>query len=919
MSNLTRTRKWILVLAITISALIGLLLLLPRLIDLNRYRDDLAGQIEKRLGRRVALGELSWRLIPSPEVRAADVAITEDEQFAAGSFVAARAVRLTVDWGSLLRGRPRLEGIELVEPSVTLIRSAEKRWNWETLSPLQQRGASEPQPPFDLVVEEGRFTIIDRTKTPATETTLSRIDLQLDRFSTEKAFNFIVGMTMPGENGGRIEARGRMGPIVSEGAARTAVKAGLALRQVDLAALESLAGLQLSHAGLLTLDLELDGSLADSLRANGKLKAERLRLVADVEPSSLPLEAEFKLLLNSGADGVIGLRAERADFSIGGTRLSLAGVVERLTDQPRIDLHVAGQGISLASLLESASAFGFGPPPGTRATGEADLSLQVTGEHPAPALTGQAAIRNLRFEGGSLPQPITVSELKFDATPERIAIAPFRSALGSRSTVEVESLAISDYTRHPRLRLTARTVGARLEDLLGMAESFGLRPDLQGTGDANLNATVETALDAFLTELKLNGQGSLSGGTLRTSSLTKPITVRNANLAFTGEAARLSNLDLTLASSQLTGWLEVTGFARPAVTFDLAADRVNIAELQSLVAVPAATKSPRGGSAAPSISADGQLRIGELRLDNLTLTALRSRLSLRNRVLTLDPSTFDLYQGSWRGSVRIDQATPASELALRGSLSGLDLNRFLTATGQNGAAPSRIYGRLDGSIDLRGRGNEADAIIRSLVGNGQIQISDGHFTSFDLMKQVEMVGRLANLPTGGAGTAFRTLKTRLVFEKGTMRTEAVQLTMNDLVATGEGLLRLGDPVSMEYAILARLSPAITRRLLGNRQSPAPAADRSLPGLLGAVVGNFFVEKDSIVIPLKVSGPLSQPTFGLDAGNLRQRARESLIEKFRQGPPENQDQPRDQQQQKPPTPQDAIKGVLDRFIKKKEKP
>jgi uncharacterized protein involved in outer membrane biogenesis len=123
-------------------------------------------------------------------------------------------------------------------------------------------------------------------------------------------------------------------------------------------------------------------------------------------------------------------------------------------------------------------------------------------------------------------------------------------------------------------------------------------------------------------------------------------------------------------------------------------------------------------------------------------------------------------------------------------------------------------------------------LLNSLTGNGQISISDGKITSFDLMKQVETIGRFVNLPTGGAATAFRQLRTNLRFEPGVMRTDALQIAMTDLSATGEGAVRFGDPGQVDYAILARLSPTLTqahpRRTSGASGRSGRALSRTRP-------------------------------------------------------------------------------------------
>lgn len=911
-----RASRWFKPVAVIFILLVLLLfggLLLPRLIDINSYRGQLVAQIEKQLGRSVQLGHLSLRVLPSIKVKAENVAIADDPQFAQGSFVTARSVQLRIGLWSLLRGNPQLQGIELIEPAVTLIKAGEQKWNWGTLKPLQEPQAKEETPPFDLAVSQGRFTLIDRTINPATEAAYSGVSLSLDDFSPKRSFDFSVGLTMPGEKGGQLELKGETGPIDATDLALTPVKARVIMNQVDITALENLAGIYSPRAGLLTVDVELWGKLAEKLQANGTVKAENLRLVLGVEPAQTPLEAKFKLTSTSpraaSSPPEYNLLIEEGELSLGKTRLNLSGQINRLPAHPTLDLQVKGDGMALDSLLESAYAFGFGPPPGTKAAGAADLDLHVVGELPKPSLEGKASVRNLRFESASLPQAIEVSELKANFNPQLIAVAPFRTALGSRSTLEVNQLTIANYTQTPRIRLECNTSNAQLDDLLKMAESFGVRPDLKGTGTVTLRATVETNIGSETSAMNVQGQGKLSGGSLQTSQLTKPIQVSNTDLNFSGDSARLDNIAAIVGSSAVNGWLQVKDFDRPALTFDLRANQLIVSELQSLVASQAGASS---GSTA-GMSADGQLAVGKLLLDSLTATDVLAKLTMRNQIVTLDPITLNLYGGGYQGSARINQASATPEVGLQGKLNGVDIHQFLSATKQTGM----IYGRLDGSIDLRGRGDDADSFAKSLLGNGQILISNGKFTSFDLMKQVEVLGRLANLPTGGAGTAFRSLKTNLTFEKGVMRTDALQLVMDDLVATGNGLLRLGEPMSMDYSILAKLSPAVSKRVLPQKQTDGTTALSG--GIMGTIVGNFFMEKDSLAVPLKISGPLSQPSFGLDSNILQQRAKSSLMENLQKrifGKPEDQQQqPQTEEKKKQPTPQDALKGILDRLKKK----
>jgi hypothetical protein len=622
-------------------------------------------------------------------------------------------------------------------------------------------------------------------------------------------------------------------------------------------------------------------------------------------------------LEKSGAQQTdFSLAIDRCQVRMGKTEAGVTGRLHGIAAQPTLDLQVKGEGVALDHLIESAYAFGFGPPPGTRASGLATIDLRATGESSTISLNGKLGIRDLRFQNASMPQPLTVSELALHCDPERIAAAPFHASL-SRTTVELNRLEIASYTRQPRAHLEISTGNAQLDDLVKIAESFGARIGLAAaSGAASLQASIDTNLGAATREMKISGTGKVSNARLQMSQVAKPVEVANADLSFTGDSLRISNLGVQSGASQASGWLQISNFDQPLLSFDLKSSQIHLPELQQLMASGAGGQATSPGAA--SIRADGQIAIGKLVMDALTATDVQAKLTMANRLLTLAPMSLKLYDGAYQGALTL--ATSSGDIALRGNFNGLDINQFLSASGQK----SSIYGRASGSLDVRGRsGNSQEATAQSLAGNGAIAISDGQFTSFDLMKQVEVLGKSFNLPTGGAGTAFRSLKTNLVFERGRMRTDTLQIVMNDLQVSGNGAIQLGEAPAVAYELLARLSPELTKRVLPQSSAGAGKLLASLEKI-SSTLGNFFLDQNSMVIPIKVSGPIKQPSFGLNTVVLERQAKTRLTERFVESLNKNkesgkQDSKETDQDQAKPKPADLLKNVIEGLGRKKKKP
>src|SRR5262249_56063577 len=78
---------------------------------------------------------------------------------------------------------------------------------------------------FDLVVGDGRFTLINRSVNPPVERNYTGVNVELDDFSPRQSFGFMIGLTIPGEKAGKVEVEGQAGPIDSQDESRTPIDA----------------------------------------------------------------------------------------------------------------------------------------------------------------------------------------------------------------------------------------------------------------------------------------------------------------------------------------------------------------------------------------------------------------------------------------------------------------------------------------------------------------------------------------------------------------------------------------------------------------------------------------------------------------------------------------------------------------------
>jgi AsmA family len=118
-----------------------------------RLRNRIATSIGSALGRRVALDNVRFHLLPRPGFDLEGLVIYDDPAFSAEPMIRAQDVSAAIRFRSLLRGRLEIATLSATEPSINLVRNNQGRWN---LASLLERNAQIPAAPTAKGVYERR-------------------------------------------------------------------------------------------------------------------------------------------------------------------------------------------------------------------------------------------------------------------------------------------------------------------------------------------------------------------------------------------------------------------------------------------------------------------------------------------------------------------------------------------------------------------------------------------------------------------------------------------------------------------------------------------------------------------------------------------------------------------------------------------
>ncbi len=329
-----------------------------------------------------------------------------------------------------------------------------------------------------------------------------------------------------------------------------------------------------------------------------------------------------------------------------------------------------------------------------------------------------------------------------------------------------------------------------------------------------------------------------------------------------GQAPTPLPIDLTLQA--LGSTLTVKGTAvqardgRPSLQADIVADTIDLDSATALFAkVPAPSPSPTPSSAAtPSAApvaspvkpaangrlipdtpirfellrvadASMKLRIGQLKSRGAVYRSISGQIELHGGKLQVDPITADLPEGHVDAALSADAMLSPPSVALRLRSPALAVHALLAALGE----PATITGNLQVMADLRGAGATPHAIASSLGGSLSASMANGTVDNRLLGSALGSVLREASLLdlVGRGGTSQINCFLLRVEAKNGIAAVRTGLSSSLLTMDGDGSVNLG-----AETIDLRLRPQA--RVAGN----------------------------SVVVPLRISGPLRAPATTTDA-------------------------------------------------------
>ena len=794
----TLQRWWKPALAIVV-ILIVLQVAVSLLTRSQRVHGYLVGRLERSFGRAVDVGSFDVRLLPTPQLDAMNVTVSEDPAFGYEYFLRAERLSAGLRWTGLLRGRFEFGTISLSKPSLTLVRDSRGRWNLEGWLPPAKGNPGQSQRvygPPSPVAPVNRLQKIEFDE--------GRIDFKLEADKLPFAFTNVYGsveqvsqgrwqlrlVAQPWRSGVSLQSTGTIkvnGDVAGTSARLQPAEVTLHWSNASLADVFRLArGQDYGVRGAFALDATAKSGFAkeegpEDWTFSLQGRAGQIHRWDMTERADNPrLSVSAKGRWNVGARRLIAehLSVECPASNLRGV-FSLTG-----GDVPSMELRLDSMGIQASELLAWYRAF------------HPDIAEGITAEQ---YFTGGMILRGwpltldsaaLASRGGTIKvpgfqEPVRIGPVNGGRERSTFVIGPVRVALGGdirdvmapkRRRVVLAMNNAADLTLTHGLDTNAGNISIEgnfliVQDFLKLSATFGHKLN-QGW---DLSGQV-TALTEWEWKRPFSGQwnGSiiLNKASLSVAGLNQPLNISEGALNWV-EGRRIARvLRVEGFGGMWTGTIEETPASdveNPAKwRFRLAVDQMDAAELDRWVGPRARPTwlqkllpSLLGGTAPNTpasellrrVNAQGELDILELTLEKMKLAQVHAKGSLHDLQLDVNEA-----EASWAGGkVRAKFSAkflPRPSYDFTFQLERVNLAQLPGA----GRLAERVGGVASGTLQLKAEGVGREELLGKLSGQGDLQLSKVEFRGWDVNASVaDGAARFGNSrwPTGEASFRLR--------------------------------------------------------------------------------------------------------------------------------------------------------------------
>ncbi len=492
------------------------------------------------------------------------------------------------------------------------------------------------------------------------------------------------------------------------------------------------------------------------------------------------------------------------------------------------------------------------------------------------AAEGSLKLADVVVHGSKVPNTITTDfEADDNLAGDVLDVKKFDAKVGSTS-LSAQGKMTQTGTPSPNVDATVRCDNAKVDELLSIAQVFGVSAVAGMTGSGNITLNVHAVGPVNNTgAMKLSGSGALQNVALQPAGFTQPMHIKTANIQFAQNAMNVTNLAASLGSSNATGNASVANFAAPHITFALNVDKVNVTELEKITgnsSAPAQKRASSGWSLVPSAEAapakqpsmldtatgNGTLAVSSITYEQTVLTNVHSNVELNRGVVALNPLTSQIFGGQQSGSITIDTRPNPMTYQANIKLANVDANQMLSSTS---SVKNTVYGTLGGTTNISFATPPSGDVTPTLNGTMALNLANGKIMKLDLPSELSKIGKFGGATSKGYTTISQMTGTFNV-HNGVAQTNDLKAALDIGTMAATGTINLVNQ-GLNMHVTAVLNKGFSQSVGGS----------GVGGYMSTALGN---KNGELVIPVIVTGSMDHPVVAPDVEQIAKMKMNNLL-------------------------------------------
>ncbi|MCK5813472.1 MAG: AsmA family protein [Cocleimonas sp.] len=266
-------------------------------------------------------------------------------------------------------------------------------------------------------------------------------------------------------------------------------------------------------------------------------------------------------------------------------------------------------------------------------------------------------------------------------------------------------------------------------------------------------------------------------------------------LTATPSSANLSNLNLRIDQSKITGNVAISDFKHPAIKTKLTINKLVLSDYLAPVDPKTAQKTNPNDKLLPlqllkTLNLNGSIDIKKLYFDQLYFTHVQANINAKNGIIDAKPLRFNAFKGKYNGALTINATTNTPVITMSHQIQQVRAENLLLQFFQD----RYVSGGIFLNTSLTTRGNTVAIIKQNLTGTASIEFREGTIRDSELAKNVSLaINAFERKKTNRKGKeviTFTNLGGDWKANRGVFRTENMHLLAPHFLIKGTGNINI---------------------------------------------------------------------------------------------------------------------------------